>query len=48
MSEAEQARVGVHSRLGEMPAGAIIERFITGHAEDHIAQLTEILAARTD
>lgn len=48
MSEAEQARVGVHSRLGEMPAGAILERFITGHAEDHIAQLTEILAARTD
>jgi hypothetical protein len=31
-----------------MPAGAILERFITGHAEDHIAQLTEILAARTD
>jgi hypothetical protein len=48
MSEAEQARVGVHSRLGEMPAGAILERFVIGHAEDHIAQLTEILAARTD
>jgi hypothetical protein len=29
-----------------MPAPAILERFVTGHAEDHIAQLNDILAAR--
>ena len=34
--------------LGEMAAGDILERFVIGHAEDHIAQLTEILAARAD
>jgi hypothetical protein len=29
-----------------MPAPAILERFVTGHAEDHVAQLHDILAAR--
>jgi hypothetical protein len=29
-----------------MPAAAILDRFITGHAEDHIAQLNDILATR--
>jgi len=29
-----------------MPAPAILERFVTGHAEDHIAQLNDILATR--
>jgi hypothetical protein len=46
LTQAEAARVGLHSRLGEMPAPAILERFVTGHAEDHIAQLNDILAAR--
>jgi hypothetical protein len=44
----QQARVGLHPRLGEMPAGAMLERFVIGHAEDHIAQLTDILATRAD
>jgi hypothetical protein len=46
LTEIESSRVGVHPRLGEMPAPAILERFVTGHAEDHIAQLNDILAAR--
>jgi hypothetical protein len=44
----ERARVGVHPRLGEMPAPAILERFVLGHAEDHVAQLVDILASSTD
>jgi hypothetical protein len=44
----ERRRVGVHPRLGEMPAPAILERFVLGHAEDHVAQLVDILASRTD
>jgi hypothetical protein len=30
-----------------MPAPAILERFVLGHAKDHVAQLTDILATRT-
>jgi hypothetical protein len=30
-----------------MPAPAILERFVIGHAEDHIAQLDGILAGRS-
>jgi hypothetical protein len=48
LSDADQARIGLHPRLGEMPAAAILERFVIGHAEDHIGQLNDILAARTD
>lgn len=40
-------RLGVHVRLGEMPATALVERFIAAHLEDHIAQLHTILARRT-
>ncbi len=47
LDEAEQARVGAHPRLGEMPAGSMLERFVIGHAEDHIAQLTDTIATRT-
>ena len=46
LTEIESGRIGVHPRLGEMPAPAILERFVTGHAEDHIAQLNDILAER--
>ena len=46
LTDAERSRLGVHPRLGEMPASAILDRFITGHAEDHIAQLNDILATR--
>jgi hypothetical protein len=44
LTDAERARVGVHPRLGEMPAGTMLERFVIGHAEDHLAQLTGTLA----
>lgn len=47
LTPSERERVGVHPRLGEMPASAILERFVLGHAEDHIAQLTDILSTRT-
>jgi DinB superfamily len=47
MTDAERSRIGVHPRLGEMPASAIVERFVLGHGEEHIAQLAEILAARS-
>ena len=48
LTETEQSRVGVHPRLGEMPAGQMLERFVIGHAEDHIAQLNDVLSARAD
>jgi hypothetical protein len=47
LTQSERERIGVHPRLGEMPAPAILERFVVGHAEDHIAQLTDILGTRT-
>jgi hypothetical protein len=47
LTDAERSRSGVHPRLGEMEASAIVERFVLGHGEEHIAQLTELLAART-
>jgi hypothetical protein len=46
LSDAEGQRVGLHPRLGEMPASGILERFVVGHAEEHVRQLEEILAAR--
>lgn len=48
LTDAEGDRIGLHPRLGEMPARAIPERFVVGHAEDHIAQLEATLAARSD
>jgi len=44
LSDDERARLGLHPRLGEMPATDILERFVVGHAEDHVAQLETILA----
>jgi hypothetical protein len=46
LSPAERARRGVHPRLGEMTAEAILERFVVGHLEEHVRQLEEILALR--
>ncbi len=48
LTDGEGGAVGLHGRLGEMPAAEILERFALGHAEDHIAQLEGILAARSD
>lgn len=44
LTDDERNRMGVHPRLGEMAAAAVLERFVLGHAEDHVAQLEEILA----
>ena len=45
LTDAERRRMGRHPRLGDMAAGEILERFVIGHAEEHIGQLSEILAA---
>jgi DinB superfamily len=47
LDEADEARLGSHTRLGEMRVGAMFERFIVGHVEDHVRQLGEILARRS-
>jgi hypothetical protein len=39
----EQARIGVHPRLGEMTVAAILERFLVGHLEEHVRQLREVV-----
>jgi DinB superfamily len=44
LTDDERARVGLHPRLGEMSVAAMPERFVLGHAEEHIAQLEGILA----
>ena len=41
------ARLGLHPRLGEMTVSAIAERFLVGHLEEHVEQLTAILARRS-
>ncbi len=45
LTETEAGRIGQHPRLGEMPVGAIAERFVIGHGEEHVVQLEGILAA---
>ena len=39
----DDATVGLHSRLGEMTAGEIRDRFVIAHLEDHREQLETIL-----
>jgi hypothetical protein len=39
LTDAERGRLGRHPSLGEMPASGILERFVLGHAEEHVAQL---------
>lgn len=45
LTDVERGMSGLHPRLGEMPAARIAERFVLSHAEEHLAQLQEILAA---
>jgi len=40
---ADQARSGVHVRLGEMTIPAIFERFVVSHLEEHVVQLREVV-----
>ena len=44
LSTDDRARLGHHPTLGEMSAAAFVERFILGHAEEHVAQLERIPA----
>jgi hypothetical protein len=44
LSAEERAKVGLHPRLGEVTVNAMLDRFILGHAEEHVAQLEGILA----
>lgn len=44
LTDDEWTRFGQHTKLGELPATAIPDRFVVGHAEDHVAQLEGILA----
>jgi len=46
LSELEAARTGVHHTRGEFTVDGLFERFVTGHLEDHVGQLREILATR--
>lgn len=46
LTTADVARVGVHPRRGEMTIPDILEVLVIGHAEDHVIQLRETLAAR--
>lgn len=43
MSPAERARTGIHNRRGEMTVAAVIEQLIVGHAEEHVAQVRQVL-----
>jgi hypothetical protein len=45
LTDADRASVGLHPRLGEMPVGAMAERFVIGHAQEHVVQLGSILDA---
>ncbi len=44
LTDADRSRVGQHPRLGEMPVSGIADRFVIGHAEEHLVQLESILA----
>jgi hypothetical protein len=44
LTDEDLAMVGLHPRSGEMTVGAMPERFVVGHAEDHAVQLERALA----
>jgi DinB family protein len=44
LSDDERSRVGRHPTLGEMAPAAFLERFILGHAQEHVEQLETTLA----
>jgi hypothetical protein len=46
LSDDERAHVGRHPTLGEFETTAILNRFVLGHAEEHVDQLEAILADR--
>lgn len=46
LSDREAARIGIHPVRGELTIEDLFERFVTGHLEDHVVQLREILDSR--
>ncbi len=44
LTTADASRRGLHPVLGELPLTTILERMVVRHAEDHVRQLTGILA----
>jgi len=45
LTDAECGLTGLHPRSGEMAVASMAERFVIGHAEEHVVQLEGILAA---
>ena len=45
LTPADIARVGLHTRRGEMTIPEVLEVLVIGHLEDHVAQLRVALAA---
>lgn len=43
LSEVERSKRGIHSARGEMTVAEIVESFIVGHAEEHLAQVQAAL-----
>jgi hypothetical protein len=43
LNEADIARRGAHPRLGVMTVDQVLDRFVVGHLEEHVAQLRDIL-----
>ena len=48
LTDSQRAKRGLHPRLGEVEADRILQRHILEHAEEHVAQLNETLATRSD
>jgi hypothetical protein len=46
LTDAEAERLGTHPTRGGFAVAALFERFVTGHIEDHVAQLGRILDER--
>jgi len=46
LDDAEAARRGAHPRGQTFSVDELFERFVTGHLEDHVVQLREILDAK--
>ena len=46
LTDDEAAKGGVHPTLGPFAVAALFERFVTGHIEEHVVQLTRILDER--
>jgi len=45
LTPGQRAKRGLHPRMGEVPAGRILERQLLEHVEEHLAQLQGILEA---